>query len=376
MSAPVAKTELSNFPQLQEQVARYPWIINRPFDFFFVCGGAVWILLAINYLCLGWKVPDSAAYGEPLPRLLMVLILIAQHITADAHNAATYMRIYGSQEDRERFHFHGKWLALSCIPIFLVGINFPGIGCAFLYIYLITTFWHYAAQTFGISLIYCLKQGYFLKSHEREIFRWFILAMSAVILVRLLTFREFAPNYFMGVNMPFWGPLPECIFYTVTAAFIALSVAFAFVIAKKFLLERKMIPYPALLGVSTIILIGFSTGTANALVWLYVPGFFHGSQYLAVCLSYYIKERNLPEHVAGSHISSLVLSPIGLKYLGTVILVGAFLYVVIPHICQSLGYNFAMVAGVVLATVNYHHYITDAAIWRLRDPRCRQILLA
>ncbi|PWU02139.1 MAG: hypothetical protein C5B53_02065 [Candidatus Melainabacteria bacterium] len=112
------------------------------------------------------------------------------------------------------------------------------------------------------------------------------------------------------------------------------------------------------------------------MVWFYVPVFFHGSQYLAVSLSYYLKERYLPAHAAPSEISSLIFSPAGVNYLGMVVLVGAFLYVVIPHICQSLGYDYALVAGVVLATVNYHHYITDSAIWKLRDPRCRQILLA
>ena len=376
VSSTISSTSFLATPLTSDRAAPYPWIINEAFDFFFVFGGSIWILMALNYLFLGWTVPASASVGEPFSRLLMVFILIGQHITADAHNAATYMRIYGSQEDRKRFHFYGKWLALSCIPIFFIGINVSAVASAFVYIYLITVFWHYAAQTFGISLIYCYKQGYLLKSHEREIFRWFVLSMSGVIIVRLLTYREFAPRNFFGVEIPFWGPLPEQIFYGVTAAFIALSVAFAIVIGKKLIFEKKMIPYPAILSISTIALLGFSTGVANTMVWFYVPVFFHGSQYLAVCLSYYIKERNLPEHMAASQIGPLVLSPMGLKYLGTVVLVGAFLYVVIPHVCQSIGYDYALVAGVVLATVNYHHFITDAAIWRLRDPRCRQILLA
>lgn len=354
----------------------YPWIINQTFDFFFVFGGAVWILLALNYLYLGWTVPMSATAGEPFSRLLMVLSLIGQHISADAHNAATYMRIYGSPEDRTRFRFHGKWLALSCIPIFLLGINVPAVAGAMVYIYLIATFWHYAAQSFGISLIYCYKQGYLLNNHDRDIFRWFVLSMSAVVVLRILTYREFSPRNFFGVELPFWGPLPEWIFYSATTLFAVLSLAFCYVICKKLVIEKRMMPYPAIFCIGTIALLGFSTGVANSMVWFYVPVFFHGSQYLAVCLAYYIKERSLPEDQAASRIGSLVMSPVGLKYLGMVVLVGAFLYVVIPHICQSIGYDYSLVAGVVLATVNFHHYITDAAIWRLRDPRCRQILLA
>jgi len=43
---------------------------------------------------------------------------------------------------------------------------------------------------------------------------------------------------------------------------------------------------------------------------------------------------------------------------------------------MQIGFPFAMMGGLVLACVNYHHFITDAAIWRLKDPRCRKILLA
>jgi hypothetical protein len=356
--------------------APYPWIISKNFDFFFVCGGAVWILLAINYLFLGWTVPVSSTIGDPLARFLMIVILIGQHVSADSHNAATYLRIYGSQEDRSRFHFYGKWLALSCIPVFFMGINVPSLAGAFVLIYLLTVFWHYAAQTFGVSLIYCYKQGYFLKSKEKEIYRGFILSMSALILVRLMTFQELSPKNFFGVELPFWGPLPLWFYHGCLVVFIGFTVAFSVVLLKNLVVEKKMMPWPALLCISTIALIGFSYGTLSTMVWFYIPVFFHGTQYLAVCLSYYLKERGLPEHTAPSQMSQLVMSPTGLQYLGLVILIGAFLYVAIPHICQSIGYDYALVAGVVLATVNYHHFITDAAIWRLRDPRCRQILLA
>jgi len=143
-----------------EARAPHRWIVGETFDFFLVCGGAVWVLLALNYVFLGWVVPSSATQGPIVGQWLMILILIGQHVSADAHNAATYMRIYGSDEDQKRFRFYGKWLALACIPIFFIGISTPVLGSAMLYCYLITVFWHYAAQAFGIALIYCYKQDY------------------------------------------------------------------------------------------------------------------------------------------------------------------------------------------------------------------------
>jgi hypothetical protein len=359
-----------------EARAPHRWIVGETFDFFLVCGGAVWVLLALNYVFLGWVVPSSATQGPIVGQWLMILILIGQHVSADAHNAATYMRIYGSDEDQKRFRFYGKWLALACIPIFFIGISTPVLGSAMLYCYLITVFWHYAAQAFGIALIYCYKQDYKMTHLERETFRWFILSMSAFIAVRMLTYKEYAPGYFFGVTLPFWGPLPEWLFKSVAVVFIGSSIAFGITLLKKLVLERKIMPWPALLCISTLMLLGFAKGIYSLLAWFYVPVFFHGSQYLAVCLSYYLKERGIPQGMIASQIGRMLLQPSALKYMVTVIFVGAFFYIAIPHFFQSIGFDYSLVAAVVLATVNFHHFNTDAAIWRLRDPRCREFLLA
>ena len=50
---------------------------------------------------------------------------------------------------------------------------------------------------------------------------------------------------------------------------------------------------------------------ANAMFWFFVPGFFHGSQYLAVCLSYYLKERGMPNGMNSWEISKVALGGSG-----------------------------------------------------------------
>ncbi len=371
----ISQSSLSDLPNPQRTIP-YPWIVNLYFDFFFIFGGAVWVLLAINYMFLGWTIPLSATAGSSMSRFLMVALLLGQHLVANSHNAATYMRIYESDEERKRFKFYTTWLALSCLPLFFLGIGMPGVGGAMVYIYLITVFWHYTAQTFGISLIYCYKQGYILKRYEKETFRWLMLVASLFVAVRTLTYKQFSPRNFFGVDCPFWGPLPEWLYHSLEIATIALVIACIFIIIKKSISEKMFIPFPVIMAASTIALICLSTGTANAMVWFYVPVFFHGTQYLAICLAYHIKENNLPQWQTGQNIGSLFLNADSLKYLGLVILIGAFLYVVIPSIFQQLGFNYALVGGVVLAVVNYHHFITDAAIWKLNDAKTRNLLLA
>ncbi|MBX3077068.1 hypothetical protein KF707_13110 [Candidatus Obscuribacterales bacterium] len=353
----------------------YPWIINPVFDFIFITGGGVLVLMAINYQFLGWSVPvDMNANG--LTMFLIITMFLTQHIFADSHNTATYMRIWGSKEDRKRFKFYRTWLAYSIIPIFVLGLSKPEFTSSLVYLYLITVFWHYAAQAFGIALIYCYKRGYIMNNVEKEIFRWFILSMSGYVIIRFLTFQDFSPRNFYGVPIPFWGPLPLVYFNAARLILICMAIAFVGVVLKKAIMDKKIMPIPSLLLIITVACLGLSSGTANSMMWFYVPGFYHGSQYLAVCLAYYLKERGMPEGMDTWKMSREVIRWPAVKYIGTVILTGCFFYVGIPHFFMQMGLDFGMVGGLVLGCVNYHHFITDAAIWRLRDNHCRKILLS
>ncbi|HMP52564.1 MAG TPA: hypothetical protein PKD05_13515, partial [Candidatus Melainabacteria bacterium] len=196
--------------------------------------------MLINYFFIGWTIPTE--FHTPSQMFLITMMFLSQHIFADSHNTATYMRIWGSPDDRERFKFYRTWLVYSCIPIFVLGLLKPDFTSALVYLYLITVFWHYAAQTFGISLIYCYKRGYYLKNWEKEIFRWFILSMSGYVIIRFLTYQTFSPRNFYGVPIPFWGPLPEVLFNAAQFIFYILTFLFIFVVLKKFIMEKKLIP--------------------------------------------------------------------------------------------------------------------------------------
>jgi hypothetical protein len=372
----VLNAGVPNQPQAAVATTRYPWIVNPIIDFLFVFGGLIWIMLGINYLFLGWNVPKPIVEGDGVTKFLMIMVLLGQHVFSDAHTAATYMRIYPTEESRRRFRFFCLWLPLLMLPVFLYGECGQGGAGNLVYLYLITVFWHYASQTFGISLIYCYKHNYNMERWEREIFRLFIQSMIVFVFVRMFTYREYSPRNFFGVDCPWWGPLPEWVFFLSLCAFIALSGAFAFVLLKKVIVDKQVMPIPAVLPVVTVAGIGLSSGMTSALMWLYAPPFFHGSQYIAVSMAYYLKERGLPEGAPAKAVAKLFWTAPMFRYLGLIVLAGVFIYVGIPHICEGLGVPFAVTAGVCLATFNFHHFITDAAIWRLRDPKCRRILLA
>ncbi len=360
--------------QAPAKVQPYRWIVGPVFDWLFVCGGGVLLLVVFNIAFLGWTVPITT--NDTASLVLLTCLFLSQHLFADSHNTATYLRLWGSSIDRERFEFHRTWLVYITLALFAAGLIWPVVVSYLVFAYLLTVFWHYAAQAFGMALIYCYKRGYRLSVIEKRIFKGFILCMSGMVILRMLSLAEYRPINFFGVPIPGWPVLPEFLYHLSMAITAVLMVGFVGVIVRKLVIEGKMMPLPSIAIVATVALLGLSSASANSMLWFYVPGFFHGSQYIAVSLAYRLKEEGLGENVSNRQIAKVVTGPRGRKYLGLVIVLGGFFYIVIPYFFGQLGFSYAIVAGLTLACINFHHFITDAAIWRMRDQRCREILIA
>ncbi len=356
------------------------WIVNPLFDALFVFGGVLWAIFALQIFWFHWDAPDPAAPGfsGTCAYFLLFMSTFGSYMFADSHTISTYVRIYSTPENRERFKLYAYYLPWCSAFLFALCLIFPKAAGFCVYLHLMWVFQHYVGQTFGISLIYCYKRNYFFKPWERETYRWFMHSFSAFVISRILCFRELSPDDLYGVKLPFYH-LPYQLFSVCKIAFLIMTAAFLTMVLRKYILEKKFLPLPSIALICTIIGIGMSTGMANAVVWVYGPAFFHGSQYLAVSLGFYLKEKGLEEgkmKEVGQHLLSQFVSPRGLQYWGLVIAAGIFVYVGIPSIFQNYGFGFVYVATVVQACINFHHFVTDGAIWRLRDQKCREILLA
>lgn len=356
------------------EVKRSPWIIDPWFDLLFVCGGIPLLLIAANVSSFGWQSPPSWSSTQTRSAaLLLSLVLVGQHLFANSHNMATYLRIWGSDEDRERFRFHRTWLVLFFLPLFILGLLSTEVTGAYVYVYLMAVFWHYAAQCYGVALIYCFKRNYFLRPWEKSVMKLCMTSLSAYAILRIVSLRANSPAQWYGVPLPFWGPFPPLIYHTAGMVFSASILVFSFIVLKKLVQEGKIFPLPSLMILLSVIALGLTDSAQNALLWFYVPAFFHGTQYLAICISYALKEKGEAQSMS---VRKLFCSKLAGQLFATTVVIGTFFYVALPHIFSQFGFDYAVVSGLVLAIVNFHHFLTDAAIWRLRDSRCREILLA
>ncbi|MBX9939517.1 MAG: hypothetical protein K2Y32_09700 [Candidatus Obscuribacterales bacterium] len=360
----------------------YSWVVGPVFDYLFVVGGFFWILFMLQIYWFHWDTLDPKAPG--LAGTASYGLLLAQtlgtYLFADAHTVSTYMRIYSTAENRERFKLYAYYLPWMSLLLFSLCLLYPRAAGFCVYLHLMWVFQHYVGQTFGISLVYCYKRGYVLKNWERETYRWFMHSFSAFVISRILCYRDHSPDDLWGVKLPFYA-LPEILAQVCTVIFAVMSCAFVYVLLRKAILEKQYFPLPSLCLVFTILGIGLSTGMAHAILWVYGPPFFHGSQYLAVSVSFFLKEKALKisrDRMAevSRHVLRECFSRDGRFYWGMVISAGFLIYVCIPKVLENYGFDFVATATIIQACINFHHFTADGAIWRLRDKTCREVLLA
>jgi hypothetical protein len=359
-----------------------PWIVSPTIDFFFVCGGIVWLLCGLHLMYAGWH-PYEVMYGTikspaanaAVSKALIIVSMIGVYFFADTHTAATYMRVYATPESRKQFKLYGTYLPWVSLLLFIGAMCYQPMASCVVYIHLMWVFQHYTSQSYGIALIYCYKRGYMMSKLERDVFKYMLQAVAATVITRILCIRAFSPWDYYGLSMPFWN-FPIWMFYVSELALVSLTLVWVGLIVRKYFVEKKLIPLPTVMTVLCVATIGLSIGYANAMLWLWGAAFFHGSQYCIVSLAYHLKERGLPEGMSTWDLSKALLTPAALKWMGMVILAGVFIYVGVPDFFSKFGFNFVVTASVIQACLNFHHFVTDAAIWRLRDPKCREILLA
>jgi hypothetical protein len=361
----------------------HPWIVGPWFDHFFVVGGIVWILMITHFVFFGWNTAEPhhaqllqapGTVNVAVSQWLIIAGLLGAHLFSDSHTAATYMRVYATPESRKQFKLYATYLPFLSLSLLIVALNVPAIAGVVVYVHMMWFYQHYTSQSFGISLIYCCKRGYFLSKFERETFRWMMLFMSFYAISRILCFREFSPREFYGVSLPFWA-VPEIVSHACRFAFIGLTGVFVFIVVRKFFSERKLIPVPSLMVVLSVAAIGLSVGFANSMWWLYGAAFFHGSQYCAVALAFYLKEKGVAEGADSRTIAKSFMTSSAFKWYGLVIISGVFIYVGVPHFLENFGIKFVIGATCIQACLNLHHFVTDAAIWKLSDPHARKLLV-
>ena len=282
---------------------------------------------------------------------LSLVLLLAN----SAHFAASTVRLYTKPGAIQDWPFVAAGLPLVAFAVATVCIVFGSTLGEHLYALALTwSPFHYAAQAYGLAMVYCHRSGYRVDENGQ----WWLYATCMVPFA-----HAFIASNGAGVE---WFVAAETLADPTVGAIRggaigALAIAtFAAPVVAWFVLRRSAGSSPP----AIVALLVVSNGAwwvvfpyTGAFAWATV---FHGIQYLAIVLIFYVREQGgLP----GNTRSPLVHA---LRFYAMTLALAYALFHALPAGYVALGFAHSESILLVVAVVNIHHFIVDRYIWRVR----------
>ncbi len=291
----------------------------------------------------------------------VALSLVLSVILAEAHVIATHVRLYETAEMRRRH----KWMILTGPPIivaFLATLCLsPSLLSLAALIYVVTSIHHGLRQCYGISLLYCRKQGFKLTSIDKQLIYTLMHLVMLFAVLRQFAYPAFAKSPLRGVDVAFVQIVPEWLVELSILLLISLGSTIVFRLTLQ-AMRGQCFPWSsALLLLNASLVVIFSREIAGDL-WIFVPGFFHGSQYLVVTFMSRLKTQKLAKSAnSDAHFSSSIF------YILILLVVTALIYGGVPAYLRTQGVDFDIACAAVFLAMVLHHFYVDSKIWRSRQ---------
>jgi hypothetical protein len=280
-----------------------------------------------------------------------------------AHFASSTVRLYTREDAFDRWPFLTMGLPLAALAAIVGAILFAGVAGAHIWsLYLTWSPYHYAAQAYGLAVMYSFRSGCRLDDGGRSTLR------SAALLPFVYTFvtapgvgvHWLAPGMFESVSAGFPRLFPAMIDVLWWVAMVAPALAFVRI-------ARSTAGVPPLMAPLLL--------AVNGVWWLLLPPvgaffwatIFHSVQYLAIITIFHVRDETArPDNAtsAAGHALRFYALSLGLGYL---------LFHAAPRGFMALGLGGVESALVMIAAINMHHFLVDGFIWRLggTDPNRR-----
>jgi hypothetical protein len=326
----------------------HPW-----FDVL-VIGGGLSLLVIVAFVWRLPLVPVAALMSAPAFLLMTNL----------SHFASSTVRLYTKPNARQHYPILTMGLPLATLAVVTPAIAFPQIlGPHLLNLYLTWSPYHYAAQAYGLAVMYCYRSSVPLPDHDKR-------------LLRAACLTPFLFAFMRGPSAGIEWFVPEAWLAEPTVAFLRRGLVTALGVAA--LATPVALYMRSLRRGQSLPLISLLIVVSNAIWWvvlLYQNAFglatiFHGLQYLAIVTIFHVRERlRLPGNRHGWFFHA------ALFYAMCLVLAWA-LFSIWPYGFVAAGFGMAESVLLTVAAINVHHFIVDAYIWRLRGDSNYQVLAA
>lgn len=315
-----------------------PWV-----DYLFVGAGISLPLFALLYLF-----PRLNPVSGQVPYGLFIAI-------NGAHFAASTVRLYTKPGARQAHPFLSWVFPVVCFAFVGLALSWPRLGGHVKALYFTWSPFHYAAQTYGLAVMYAMRSGARLGPRDKQQI-WYVCMLPFVY--------SFFTTQMGGV---FWFVSRDLL--AIPAVAVAyqglvwlLRLAVLFLPVSLFLQLRHMrgthVPLISLLLQLTNGLWWLGSDYLNAWFWTAV---FHSVQYLIVATVRHVDER-VPRAQAVGRLRAVMWH--GTAFYGFSLAVGVLLFVVGPAAYTAAGFDGMESYAMMTLVINLHHFIVDGFIWR------------
>lgn len=334
---------------------KLPWIRNASFDAWFIFG-----LLALSCIT-GFVVIYEPSLFYPI--LVLDLWFLGYH-----HVISTFTRICF---DRESFAEH-RFLMIGLLPIVML----VTLGVAWIFglwtivsIYFYWQWWHYTRQSWGISRAYRGKDP-----HSRYEDGWIDQTIFYALPVFGIISRS-AEQHPTFIGLELWTfpvpPLVATISGYIAVALLALWLAGRIRAAAEGRLAVVHTMY--MLTHFAIFYIGY-IGTSDITVGWLMINIWHNAQYILFVWMYNNKRFSGGIDPNAKFLSYISQSGRFWQYMLTCIAITGIVYWGVLRTIDWLFFAGLSATLVLYQIVNFHHYMVDSKIWKLRKPKIRETL--
>lgn len=336
------------------------WLHGREFDLFFI--------VAIPMIAIASGLLVTYDNDLFLPVLAADLWILGYH-----HVVATYTRL---TFDKQSF-LENKALVLYLPPavalavVLLATLGGPWVVTT---IYLYWQWYHYTRQSEGISKAYAGRSGN-KQLGQSQILR---LAFYSVPITGILAVSHRSPDHFLFFPLKTF-PVPELALNIAIAATVILLAIWLFEQVKAYRLKTFSLPY-VLYVVSHITVYFFAYIYHRELNygWLTI-NIWHNAQYILFVWLYNNRRFGGRANDAQRFLSTISQNGRFALYFVTCLTISTLIYFLIiaflsPVVSAAFTLTATMAGLIIYQTINFHHYIVDSLIWKLRKPKLRQNL--
>ncbi|MEN8181951.1 MAG: hypothetical protein ABFS46_05385 [Myxococcota bacterium] len=305
-------------------------------------------------------------------------LLIASALLNWPHFTASFALLYGSREQVRQHRFVSVVFPLLLVAgglgvvVAAVHTNVPVLVASLLTSAYLA--WHYTGQAFGMVNVFARIEGNPLDAAERWPIR---LALRLLLAFHVAWIHHlFPPGVFPSWFVAFFETA-----YRVLLAMIPVAFALgAFGLVRygrrigRVPAARVVVPFAA-----TVVWYVFLAAEPGGLILVQL---FHSLQYLGFPIRVEVNDSVSRAQTAGRPVTSASRMRSAALYYGFLVLAGILALYLAPIAARDasewafgLAAPGAAAAAAVLMLVNVHHYLTDATIWKLRDPRVRTAVL-